>query len=227
MLAQYVSHDDETLWYMEHALYRLEKTKIAFEHHRPIDSKLYRPTFNYPKFHAVTHFAQCIRDYGSAVNYDTAHSEAAHKYLLKAFYNKTNKKEYDAQIRQHNVCHTNVIAMKDVIISKKALEKEEQLVVRNADKIALAEVGRMSSPIDLDGKYMWAINNVNIDANRDLGLTGIKKHWRLAGQIEKEVNGLHRDWIPTLAAFVKHSWKTHDNEEVTENIKIRRDIDPG
>ena len=178
---------------MEHALYRLEKTKIAFEHHRPIDSKLCRPTFNYPKFHAVTHFAQCIRDYGSAVNYDTAHSKAAHKYLLKAFYNKTNKKEYDAQIRQHNVCHTNVIAMKDVIISKKALKKEGQLVVRNVDKIALAEVGRTSSPIDLDGKYMWAISNVDIDAARDLGLTGIKKHWRLAGQIEKEVNGLHRD----------------------------------
>ena len=121
---------------MEHALYRLEKTKIAFEHHRPIDSKLCRPTFNYPKFHAVTHFAQCIRDYGSAVNYDTAHSKAAHKYLLKAFYNKTNKKEYDAQIRQHNVCHTNVIAMKDVIISKKIQEKDGQLVVKNVNKIA-------------------------------------------------------------------------------------------
>ena len=83
--------------------------------------------------------------------------------------------------------------MKDVIISKKALEKEGQLVVRNADKIALAEVGRTSSPMDLDGKYMWAISNVDIDAARDLGLTGIKKHWRLAGQIEKEVNRLHRD----------------------------------
>ena len=99
MLAQYVSHDDETLRYMEHALYRLEKTKIAFEHHRPIDAKLCRPTFNYPKFHATSHFVQCIRDYSSPVNYDTAHSETAHKYLLKAFYNKTNKKEYDAQIR--------------------------------------------------------------------------------------------------------------------------------
>ena len=54
MLAQYVSHDDETLRYMEHALYRLEKTKIAFEYHRPIDAKLYWPTFNYPKFHATS-----------------------------------------------------------------------------------------------------------------------------------------------------------------------------
>ena len=193
MLAQYVSHDDETLRYMEHALYRLEKTKIAFEHHWPIDSKLCRPTFNYLKFYAVTHFALCIRDYGSAVNYDTAHSKAAHKYLLKAFYNKTNKKEYDAQIWQHNVRHTNVIAMKDVIILKKALKKEGQLVVRNANKIALAEFGRTLSPMDLDGKYMWAISNVDIDAARDLGLTGIKKHWRLAGLIEKEVNRLHKN----------------------------------
>ena len=83
---------------MEHALYRLEKTKIAFKHHWPIDSKLYQPTFNYPKFHAVTHFAQCIRDYDSAINYNTTHSKAAYKYLLKAFYNRTNKKKYDAQI---------------------------------------------------------------------------------------------------------------------------------
>ncbi len=72
MLAQYVSHDDKTLHYMEHALYRLEKTKIAFEQHRPINSKLCWPTFNYPKFHAISHFVKCIRDYGSAVNYDIA-----------------------------------------------------------------------------------------------------------------------------------------------------------
>ena len=99
--------------------------------------------------------------------------------------------------------------------------------MRNADKIAQAEVARTSSPMDLDGKYMWAMSNVDIDAARDLGLTGIKKHWRLAGQIEKEVDGLYKDWIPALAAFVKHSQKTNDNEEVTENMKIRRDIDPG
>ena len=227
MLAQYVSHDDETLRYMEHALYRLEKTKIAFKHHRPIDGKLCQPTFNYLKFHATSHFVQCIRDYGSAVNYDTAYSEAAHKYFLKAFYNRTNKKEYDAQIRQHNVRHTNVIAMKDVVTSKKAREKEGQLVVRNADKIAQAEVARTSSPMDLDGKYIWAMSNVDIDAARDLEQTGIRKHWRLAGQIEKKVDGLHKDWIPALAAFVKHSRKTNNNEEVTENMKIRWDIDFG
>ena len=40
MLAQYVLHNDETLCYIEHVLYKIEKTKIAFEHYRPIDSKL-------------------------------------------------------------------------------------------------------------------------------------------------------------------------------------------
>ena len=70
------------------------------------------------------------------------------------------------------------------------------------------------------------MSNVNIDAPSNLGLTGIKKHWRLAGQIGKEIDGLHRDWIPAHAIFVKHSRKTNDNEEVTENMKIRWDIDP-
>lgn len=137
---------------MQHALYILEKIKIVFEQHRPINTKLCRPTFNYPKFHPITYFVQCIWDYGSVVNYDTTHSEAAYKYLLKAFYKRTNQKEYDAQIRQHNVRHTNIIAMKDVIISEKAGEKEGQSVVGNA--IKLAKVAKMSSPIDLDGKYM-------------------------------------------------------------------------
>ena len=81
--------------------------------------------------------------------------------------------------------------------------------------------------MDLDSKYMWAISNVDIDAARNLELIGIKKHWRLTGQIEKKVNGLHKDWILAFAAFVKHSWKTHNNEEVIENMKIRWDINPG
>ena len=98
MLAQFVSHDDETLWHEKHALYGLEMTKIAFRYHRPIDAKLCQETFNYPKFHATNHFVQYIWDYGNSVNYDTAHNKLAHKYLFKAFYNRTNKKKYDAQI---------------------------------------------------------------------------------------------------------------------------------
>ena len=98
ILAQYVLYNNETLRYMEHALYRLEKTKIVFEHYLPINSKLCQPTFNYPKFYAMSYFVRCIQDYGSAVKYNTAYSKEAHKYLLKAFYNRINKKKYNLQI---------------------------------------------------------------------------------------------------------------------------------
>ncbi len=96
MLALYILHDNETLRYMEHALYKLDNTKITFEHYQPIESKLYQPIFNYPRFHAISHFIQYFWDYSNAVNYETAYSEIAHKYLLKTFYNKTNKKEYNS-----------------------------------------------------------------------------------------------------------------------------------
>ena len=152
MLAQYILHNEEVFRYMEHALYRLEKTKIRFEQHRLIDSKLCQPTFNYPKFYAISYFVQFMWDYGSVVNYNTAHNEAAHKYLLKAFYNQTNKKEYKSQIWQHNVPHTNIIAIKDVIISQKASEKE-MLSETIADTTAPAKVAHVSSPVDLAERY--------------------------------------------------------------------------
>lgn len=41
ILAQYISHDDETLCYMEHILYRLKNSKIVFEYYWPINSNLY------------------------------------------------------------------------------------------------------------------------------------------------------------------------------------------
>ena len=103
---------------MEHSLYRLEKTKIAFEYYRLIDSKPCPPSFNYPKFYAVIYFAQCIWGYGNAINYNTVHSKVAYKYLFKAIYNRTNKKEYVVQIWQHNLRHMKVIIIKDDYIKK-------------------------------------------------------------------------------------------------------------
>ena len=115
---------------MDHALYKLDKTKIVFENHCLIDAKLFQPNFNYPKFHAMTNFVKCIQNNGSAINYDTAYSEAAHKYLLKNFYGQTNKKEYQLPILKHNIRHININAMQDTIIIAKVL-------VRSAKKKSL------------------------------------------------------------------------------------------
>lgn len=53
------------------------------------------------------------------INYNIANSKPKNKYLFKAFYNKTNIKKYDLQITQFIVHYTNIIAIKDVIISEK------------------------------------------------------------------------------------------------------------
>ncbi len=116
------------------------------------------------------------------VNDDTAHSKGVHKYLLKAFYNRTNKKEYDSQIRQHNVCHINIIAMKDmIVVAEKGGENKELLAIENVDKTAMAEVAKVSSAIDLRSKHIWAISNADMDEVRDVGLIGIKKYSRCTG----------------------------------------------
>lgn len=59
------------------------------------------------------------------INYNTAYSKMANKYLFKAFYNKTNKKKYNLQIWQNNICYTNIIIIKNVIILIKTREKKE------------------------------------------------------------------------------------------------------
>ena len=99
----------------------------------------------------------------------------AHKYLLKAFYNRMNKKEYKSQIRQHNMRHINIIAMKDVIISEKARE-EKMLSEGIVDMTALAEIARVSSSVDFAERYNWAMSNTDLDVAKKLELINIKKY---------------------------------------------------
>lgn len=49
-----------------------------------------------------------------------------YKYFFKAFYNRTNKKEYNSQIRSHNLRHTNIIAMKNIIAVAEMNRKNEK-----------------------------------------------------------------------------------------------------
>jgi hypothetical protein len=91
LLAQYKTHDDETLRYLEQALYRIDRTKVVFKRFRPINALLIATDeghFNFPKFHAMTYYSFCIREYRAADNFNTEHSEAAHKYHVKAFYGR-------------------------------------------------------------------------------------------------------------------------------------------
>lgn len=40
------------------------------------------------------------------------------------------------------------------------------------------------------------------------------------------MNELQKYWILALIIFVKDFWKIYNNEKITENMKIRQNIDP-
>lgn len=72
----------------------------------------------------MSHFDKYIYKYRSIVNYDIEHSETAYKYLFKALYGRTNKKEYVLQILQHNKCHTSTLTINDIVIDVKEGQKK-------------------------------------------------------------------------------------------------------
>ncbi len=109
--------------------------------------------------------------------------------------------------------------MKEVIVSDKA--KEDKMLSESiADTTVPTKVARVSSPVDLVGRYNWAMSDADLDAAKELGLTGIKKYWIRAGQVEIELDWLH-DWIPALATFMKHSRRVYDNEKIGQNMSVR------
>jgi hypothetical protein len=85
MIVSYKMHSESTLQYLEHTLYYINKTKEAFctIYYRKGKDKGH---FNFPKFYIMSHYANFIRHFSSTNSIDTSHSEAGHKYYLKAFY---------------------------------------------------------------------------------------------------------------------------------------------
>jgi len=120
MLTQYISHDENTLQYLLHVLFQINKLKNVFWHLRSVNLNISEGHFNILKLHVMTHYAQHIHQYDSADNIDTEHSEAAHKFLVKVFFSQTNKhKSFQQQLLLHNICHLNLSAMKNLILWKK------------------------------------------------------------------------------------------------------------
>ena len=75
-----------------------------------------------------------------------------------------------------------------MIILEKARE-EEMLSESIIDTTTPAEVAPVLSPVELVERYNWAMSDVDLDVAKKLGLTGIKKYWKHAGQVE-----IKQDW---------------------------------
>ena len=95
-LIQYIFHDENTLNYMKHALYRIDSLKMVI-----VKYKFYSTArdendgdetyFDIFKLHIMTHDVIFIQLYDSAQSFDTAYEEAIYKFLLKIFFVITNR----------------------------------------------------------------------------------------------------------------------------------------
>ena len=96
IVIQYTFHDENTLNYMKHALYRINNLKIVFVKYKFQNTARYENDknethFNILKLHVVTHYMTFIRLYDSVQNFDTTYEEVIHKFLLKIFFVITNR----------------------------------------------------------------------------------------------------------------------------------------
>lgn len=86
-IAQYKTHDDDTLSYLEEALKGFHANKDIF-----IEFGC-RTHFNIPKLHSLTHYVDSIKYFGTTDNYNTETFERLHIEFVKKPWRATNKKD--------------------------------------------------------------------------------------------------------------------------------------
>lgn len=91
-LAQYPSHDEETLSYMQDALDAWDENKSIF-----VERNI-RQDFNIPKFHSLTHYISSIRLLGTTDNYNTEIFERLHIDFAKQGWRASNKRNHFPQM---------------------------------------------------------------------------------------------------------------------------------
>ncbi|KAI0040396.1 hypothetical protein FA95DRAFT_1502921 [Auriscalpium vulgare] len=91
-LAQYPSHSESTLKYLEKALKAFHASKFIFEEIG------IREGFNIPKLHGLLHYVASIRAFGTTDNYNTEATERLHIDYAKDAYRSTNHKDVYPQM---------------------------------------------------------------------------------------------------------------------------------
>ncbi|KAF5388791.1 hypothetical protein D9757_005570 [Collybiopsis confluens] len=91
-LAQYPSHDEETLGYMEQAL------KLWLDNREYFIDTGAREHFNIPKFHSLLHYADSIRWLGATNNYNTEAFERLHIDFAKEGWRASNHRDHFPQM---------------------------------------------------------------------------------------------------------------------------------
>jgi hypothetical protein len=126
-LAQYQSHDNETLEYMREALRVWEEKRTFF-----IIAGA-RRNFNIPKFHSLLHYIECIQLFGATDNYNSEMFERLHIDFAKKGWRKSNKRNEIPQMitwlgRQEKVAAFERFIQRDQDKRAKEIEEKEKKI---------------------------------------------------------------------------------------------------
>jgi len=191
LLAMYKSHDDDTLRFMALALFRMNQYKEAFRPYRTpkTDGADGEGHFNFPKFHAMSHYEDMIRLLGNAVDLDSGHFESRHVEFVKVPFRLTNRKEgWESQIMEHSKRALNMRADFDIELSR---APREGAVPKRAEGIV-----QPTEAVDVCTFFGWPTRNFGRRGN--VG--------RTIGEVKNLIGGpMEKHFRQAAAVFVRES----------------------
>ena len=205
ILTQYISHNENTLQYLKHTLFQINKLKNVFQHLHSVDSDITESHFNILKLHIMTHYTYHIHWYDTADNVDTEHSEITHKFLIKIFFNWINKCEsFQEQLLLHNTHHLNLTVMKNLIVWRKTqhsvINKNIVIMTQSSWVISLCKISDLSLQKERDQIQCESLNS---------------QKWCSAATLNVTLN--MSEFLDALTVFVHNCWNKADEIESTDN----------
>ena len=142
-LAQYTSHDDVTLQYMEDALMKWKQNRDYFL------KEDVREHFNIPKFHSLLHYVQVIRRFGVTDNYNTEAFERFHIDFAKKGWRASNKRNETPQMIRWLCRQEKVASFERWLGFKSGEEKKEEKFSTSAHFFLAKRPTSPERPIEL------------------------------------------------------------------------------
>ncbi len=203
MLAEYRTHDEDTLGYLDQAISRIDNLKEYFRNLRPKDKHTGEGQFNFPKFHVLVHYTDFIKNFGTLDGFDSATPETGHKDQVKEPYSRTNKQDdFLVQMARHSLRRINWLAMEGILFHTNTIQKPE------IEKQQERQLNTFSRPKDL---RHWTMT-LRERGYQELHTWKDTQHWRPAAAIARHLG--QPDFIDALAVFVREMRRIMDGEYI-------------
>ena len=232
-LAQYLTHDEETLGYLEKALQTFHTNKNVL-----IELGI-RDDFNIPKLHSLLHYAKSIQLFGTTDNYNTEMFERLHIDFAKDAWRATNHRDEFPQMVWW-ITRNEKMALYEAFQKERALDEELNGEDGEAEANDLAPLSHNSAPIpdDIVDPTM-SIAIARYPPAPQQHLTAIQNRHRAPGfttALAQYLNSLQPEelrltrrelsqtWLPFSRLDVYHKYKfkpvsLHDGKEEVDVIK--------